>query len=72
MLRIEITPWFHRGSPDIELRIRVTTRKGVLSYDKIIPHDEFVSWWERIMDEAKALIKEHYLNEVLGEKNERV
>ena len=62
MLRIEIVPWFHHGYPDIELSIRVTPARGeVLSYNKIIPHDEFLSLWERIMDEAKLSIKEFYL-----------
>lgn len=64
MFKIEIVPWFHSGSPDIELRIRVTPERGeILSYNKVIPHDEFLSWWERIMDEAKVIIKDHYLKE---------
>lgn len=57
MLRIEIDTWHFSKIPDIKLKISVTHKGETISYEKIILYDMFSSTWERMMDEAKEIIR---------------
>jgi len=61
MITVTLTPWRYKQCDTIELKIDVRTSGGKLSYSKILPSDDMQSNFDRIMDEAKGIIKEKYM-----------
>ena len=60
MLKIEIVPWLYPNASELELKIKVQLPNGEeVNYSKVLHPDLFKSTWERAIDEAKLLIKNH-------------
>ena len=57
MLKIEITPWNYSKVPDVLLKVSVSYKGETVSYEKRLPEELFQSTWERMMEEAKQIIK---------------
>lgn len=69
MIKIEIVPWRYSNVEELELRVKVQVcGEEELNYNKIIPTNDFLSVWERVIEEVKVVVKEHVLKTDLAEK----